>query len=773
MALNNETYITHTATAGDVIVPIDTIVPYLNISLIGYQYYSYHSVMSQNIANLADDIKTLQDGGAAAATFDLAALVASTQTQIDTQITSLESSLQSKIVYLTDQAVSETKTRLDNFNLVLNGDGGAVKGVVQNIDTVTQTVGSATSGLVKKVDTVVQTVGDTTSGLVQQVNGYSAIVSQIQTDSTDISNIQLTLNSTTSGVLKRLTDNETKIGDATSGLIKDSLQYKGLLPIVGDINSGLVYQVNTIESNLSAYITNTDNRLSYVETIVSTGANSLTTNVATLLTDVNVLQNDLGTTSTTGLRGRVAILETTDIAALNDTITNSTTGLVTAVNTNTTNIATNTTNIATNTSNITTMLPKVANIATNTTNIATNTTNIATIDTDLNAVGGIKEKINSITANYFTYNVNGTAVVVTPSKLISTYSIANELSTKNIISQFETYFGTSTTGYLPKSNLGLDGVNTWIADTTSAGYTTKTNTIVSNYLSSNYTMSDIALNKADLTLLKGSVSTTGSINYTIDSYVTAAFTSYDSTLNGTTGSITIINGADTVVGSTDYKIKNTVTPINNTITTIQTDVVKTNDFIKNQVDEIQVEMARYDTILPFLQKMFKHVNDGTKITDTEIDTIFNTVQTNIDTLSNTINSSGYTVKFVNNGGGGLNNFSITIILDKDLKFAELNQAAPTGDMALIVDPDDPSIVCYAGLSADVNGAYTQTDSAGNLVLDSGILVTTAQATFHNLSDDTVNHEVTDITIAPDNNLEFHFGTIDIFGQFKLNKVLIT
>ena len=52
MALSNESYIVYTDTAGEIIVPIKEAVPYLNVELIGYQHYSYHSLMSQNLANL-------------------------------------------------------------------------------------------------------------------------------------------------------------------------------------------------------------------------------------------------------------------------------------------------------------------------------------------------------------------------------------------------------------------------------------------------------------------------------------------------------------------------------------------------------------------------------------------------------------------------------------------------------------------------------------------------------------------------------------------------
>ena len=69
------------------------------------------------MANLADDIKALQDGGQAQAVFDLDALIAQTNDNIDAQIIDIETGINDKIIFLTDQAVAATNAQLDAFDI--------------------------------------------------------------------------------------------------------------------------------------------------------------------------------------------------------------------------------------------------------------------------------------------------------------------------------------------------------------------------------------------------------------------------------------------------------------------------------------------------------------------------------------------------------------------------------------------------------------------------------------------------------------------------------
>jgi hypothetical protein len=96
MGLNNEAYIVNTKTAGEVIVPIRESISYLNVKFLGWQFYNYHEVMSQNIANLADDIQTLKDGGSAGLSFNLEEVLANTQATIDTKLQEIDAMLHHK-----------------------------------------------------------------------------------------------------------------------------------------------------------------------------------------------------------------------------------------------------------------------------------------------------------------------------------------------------------------------------------------------------------------------------------------------------------------------------------------------------------------------------------------------------------------------------------------------------------------------------------------------------------------------------------------------------
>jgi len=784
LALNNEAYIVQTTTAGEIIVPLKEAVPYINITLIGYQHYSYHSLMSQNMANIADDIKALQDGGQSQAIFDLDQLLADTNANIDSQILNIESGINDKIIFLTDQAVAATNTQLSNFNIILNGDDETITGVVGEMTELKAALGDDNSGMIKQIKTLEDAVGDTESGLVQQVNAYSDIVTSVQLTSIDL-DTRITDNefllTSANGLVPKVTTLETVVGTTGSGLVGQSQlnndmifgdgNYRGLINIVGTTTEGLIYQVNTIGTALSTQTDSVNIKVNELELAVG----HLDTSGLTLKTDNLKNDQDLIEIDVTDISSRLLLVENMNIQEVRDTIYEATTGLVQKVQDNYDDIILLSTSTGDNSTitndSIIAVDAKVdnniSNISTNATNITTNATNIDNIELELYAVDiGIKPRVDNmkqyIINELFTYD-NGSGDEIITSLIFNTMmSRSNEIHASNVLTQFETYFGV-TGSFLVKDEIGLERLNIWITDATAEGFEQKSKTYAQQYIDANYNLTDLT---NDLELLNESESVPGSIDYRIRTEVDIL----DDQLNGVDGLITIINSDDTIPGSVDYKIaeQNTTTiePLEIEVSNIQTTIVENQTNFKNQTEELQVEMARYDTILPFLQTMFKYVNNGDNITNDEIDTVFATVLDKVTTLASTISNIDYKFEFnqVSDTDASLNNLEITVILDKSLSFASINPVAGDTAWCEIIRLDD-NAWAYGGLEVETGDTPIETDSAGNLVVDSGILVLSVESYIYDELDEEQATPIDVLTLdAPNDTLVLRFGTLDIFGQ---------
>jgi len=752
MALNNETFTVSTNT-GNVAVPIETLVPYSNIELIGYQYYGYHKVMAQNLVTITDEIKALQDGGAAAATFDAAALVNDTKAQIATEVLSLETGINTKIKNLTDEAVETTISKLNNFDTILNGDGGVSNiGVVGQVTALSEEIGNNDSGIIKKLNTLVTTIGGTDSGLVQQANAISSAATTtsgvIASQDDRLNALENSLTDSTNGVLSKLNALVTIVGDADSGLVKSVQTYNGLETIIGNTTSGLIYQVNSLETKVNDNITSDNNRLTTLESSMGLlGDSGVTHSISDLSTQTSTMSALIGSDETLGLRGRVSTIENYDIPSIADSITNSETGILKTINDNSEALSLIT---GTATSNISDLISKVA----------TNTSDISTVQ---EAAAANTTAINNISTTFFTYDTT----TVTPAMLISTYNIAHDVASNNIISKFNAYFKTTladgTVSYVADNEVGKGYLDSWIADTTTSGYESKTKEIIGAYINADATISSFTEISTAISTLTGEETEAGSVKYIAAAAVTTKFNDYTAL---TTSTLETLNGEATTIGSIKYSINDAVSPLETNISNNATNIDILKNDLKQSIDETQIEMVRYDTILPFLQKMFKYVNVGNKISDTQIDDVFNLIQSNIDTLSNSYNTSQYKIKFIPSTDSTIpSTFGITIVLDKDLKFTHIAE-----DIAYIkiVDTSNPTL--STDLLSDDNA--TIVDSAGNLILNSGIYVQIVDAVLYNDSGD-VDHNILDITTAPDNALELQFATIDSFGFTKLIKIAIT
>lgn len=797
MALTNESYIVNTQTAGDIIVPVKEQVQYLNVQLLGYQYYKYHEVMSQNLANIVDDIKSLQDGGLAQATFDLDALVAQSQQLISDEVTGLESGILAKIVALTDEAVTETKVSIADFTIKLDGgvdvNNNTVVGVVPEIVSLRSTVGddAATYGLTKKVQTLYTTVGDASAGLVKRVDDYIALISDVTTASNvqkqDIIEIQ--------GKIEHLPDrilvNETAIGDESYGLIQEVTLntnrlfggggFDGIIPIIGTVSgTGILHDIAVLREDLDAEVILSDNRLDILEPKLPI----IEGKIQNFDTEINRISTDLGTDDNSGVRQRVYVLEQQDVPTLKNIVSGATTGhtdLIAALRSELDAAKGDITTLDDAASSSTTTLEN--RIGDNETSIAGNVTSIGVVATDLSNLesGAVATNTASITAlsdGQVLTNKNDIAAMPTTiqegilkystyltfdkNTLKAMHDTTTAVDTSDLIAQFKTYFERGG-AYITVDQIGKEHLLAFINDTGVDGLSQKTNSIINTFLTDNsYDLPQIELNKQSIATLNAGSTVTGSVAKDVFDATDPLqqrldyIESTDPTESRSIVAISKSNVDDLKASLVVNEFVAIDTKINANTNLISD--LKTNT--DTQLDEVKVEHARYDTLLPFMQKMFKYLNSPGSITDADIDTIFTEITSKVEQIS--IDSGAKQLDYDLLLLPGISQFKVHVVLDKDLKFDNI-VGAPADTYVLIYRraPGDATKEAYSGA---VFGP-TDTDALGRLIIHSGVLEVELSSNMFLTSDQSDDGAVVDLN-GENASIELQVGTIDIFGQHK-------
>jgi len=790
MALTNESYIVNTQTTGDIIVPVKEQVQYLNIQLLGYQYYKYHEVMSQNLANIVDDIKSLQDGGLAQATFDLDALVSQSMQLISDEVQGLESGILAKIVTLTDEAVTETRESIAAFTIKLDGgidiNNNTVVGVVPEVTSLRATVGddAATYGLTKKVQTLHTVVGDDNSGLVQQVNNYTDLI-------TDLAAVSSGDHNTLTTLPPRITNIENTIGSESSGLIQEVTLntnrifggggFDGIIPIIGTVSdSGMLHDIAVLRQDLDFEIALSDDRLDTLEPKLPI----IETKIQGFTEDINRISDDLGTDDNSGVRQRVFILEQQDVPALKQVVSGATTGhtdLISALRTELDAAKGDIDTLEATASSSTSSLE--SDIGDTNSAISANTSAIATVTSDLNSLetGKVKDNADAIVslANG-QVQTNKTDISNMPNTiqegilkysssltfnttiLKAMYDTTQLVDTSDVIAQFKTYFE-SGGAYINIDQIGKEHLILFINDTSADGFKPKTYSFITDYLSEHsYSLSQIESNRLSIETLNADATTTGSVakdiydaTHPIEQKL-AYLESTDPTESRSINSIakTHTDALATSLATTEFPvIDGKIIANTNLISTL-----KTNTDV--QLDEVKVEHARYDTLLPFMQKMFKYLNTPGSITDDQIDEIFTEITTKVEQVA--IDSGAKQLDYDLLILPGISEFKVRVILDRDLKFNQI-EGAPADTYVLIyrAAPGDPSKEAY---SANVFEP-TDTDSLGRLIVQSGVLDISLSSNMYLISDQSDDGAVVDLN-GENSSIELIVGTVDVFGQHK-------
>lgn len=791
MALSNESYIVNTTTVGEVIVPVKGTVSYLNINFLGYQHFSYHSIMSQNIANIVDDIKVLQDGGLAQATFDLDGLIADAKLEIDTQITAVEGGINLRIEDYTTQILEETQLRLDNFDITINGDINTLS-MRAAIQAQTDIIGDDNSGIIKKMNTIESNNIINNNLLTGYSNTVTVLVDEAQVREDIVKSLVNTVDTATTGLYDRTVVLETIVGNVNGGLVsvvysnRDMIfgngSYEGLHEIIGDNTKGLILYSNNTRILLNNFKANIDPRMNTLELLIGIDStnNTLTSgllqDVVNIQTNTNNVSNTIGSDDSSGIRLRIFTLEQFDSQQIRNSLyTNATTGtgLVEKVTTLTNDLINLDNDYKQSDTTIITSLALTETKAQ--TNLETNNAQNITISEHETKISDheirisenktdLGDMVDDIRTQLLTFEPNTNPIVFSPAKLreMDINITSSSLDGSIINTRFVSYFGNSTAP-IPKDEIGLESLNKWLVDTSTNGFNNKVDVKVASAITSlDSSIDQITTNENAITKLNDNETIVGSIKHTIDLLSSGRITDIES-------DITLIDSDETVAGSVDYKILTSITDnntnlhndyINPIIQTAQLNIEKIDNINNNiftQVNDMQLEFTRYTTILPFLSKMFKYINTPGSITNDEIDNITDSILDDLKAnQSVSLSSDKFELDTVNN------EFIIHIRVDNDLTIINLPD---------IVDSNIPSnnifrIVRDNDLANTVVAIDTDVDANNGFLILSNKFIN--MRIINEISDGATTFPIA--TTTSDDQIFLQYKTVDMFGNETLMKL---
>lgn len=583
--MNNEAYTVNT-NQGQYIVPVKDTVSYKNIKFLGFQHYEYHSIMSQNLANIVDDINTLKDGGAAQATYQLDEMITDAKNQIDNEINEIQTLLNSTIderinfnVHLLNTAISELQDSL--------GDAGS--GLVNRVEVVEQTLVHPSTGLIYHVNQLKDIVGNENIGLVSQVQINIDKINQLDNiignDTKGLVKLVNTLNEKALITDDQLLNIKTILGDASSGLVYlvDTLNN-----IVTD-PGGLVDQVNALNTITASHDLSINQLLNK-----STTWDTSVTTLSTLLDNFNNL-----VTTVTGIDA-ISSSNATDIITLQQ---------------NFIDLQTELTNILSSTDSSRTDFVDLKAI------VNSNVLRIIDVENELTSPTGVLTRLdempNLVKDQLLTYS----GTYFSPIMIDDMYNISQEVKNNNLVSQFREYFHDGL-NFIPSEQIGREMLDLY--RTSPVGLVVDVTNILNGAVGSSLTTLI-----SDVDTLKGNNSLIGSVDYKIDQY--------NLMLHDEGGSIYNIMADESIPGSIDNRISsNTQLLMQDEIVPLKTKVTSIESMIEvgvsERLDEIQLESMRYSHMLPILRKLFKLVNETGSVTSSEIDQVFDYIETGLASI---------------------------------------------------------------------------------------------------------------------------------------------
>jgi len=504
MSISNEAYIVNTTT-GEVVVPMKESVPYLDMILIGFQHASYHSLMSQNIVNLADKVKAIEDGGESAATYDLTNMVLNAETKIQEEVALLESGINARIIYLTQEAVNNTNIRLDEFQTLFDGsDTIDDPGIINKIQSNIELIGNDSSGLIERLNNLESSVGmDGASGLIDHISNMGtdliSLVNVSDSHDTKIISIETILNTETTGIVSKVellmgevggvSGNLTSLVNANDEILNGDA---GVVIKLGNDSNGLVKKVNDLSDNfINLDVENNINTLITQNTNTSDSITTIESDVVNLKDSVNQNVSNLDT------------LIALDLSTLSDNVYDTTTGL-SKLRTDVDDIISSRSS-STLSSDLSDLSDRVVlnedDITASNLTIVSNTDKITEVSNILsNSTDGIElqvsNMINTIKDNLLTYVDADDNSIVFGGELLHDNFIKLSSLTSDQVKIYE--YLKDSDGWLPKNAL----VKPWLDDTEETGFSEMVTSKINEIVSGGWDVESIEINTNDIITIK-------------------------------------------------------------------------------------------------------------------------------------------------------------------------------------------------------------------------------------------------------------------------------
>ena len=642
MALSNEIYVVRTLSSGDIAVGINELINYKDmVKLVGYNSYNYHEYISQSLVNLTDQILLLKGGVAAQATHELEQAVADAKAVIDDKVNRINNAIGDIIATQATQIISETaeaniliRETQDNHTTNIETNINNIASHETRLDNIEEVLDTPITGLVSKVadyDVNILNINSTIgvksningSGIVVPGTGMLSDIEDLQLETMQIPILITNYTELSNVIGTEFNSKDKSIANVLASVV--SIIFKDTMP-ANDIGRGLYIDMYNTNDGVIKRLTDLESLKTTIQTLsadLTSSGNELTDLISDNTenkSNISTLKSTVGLTATTGLQGRIKILEDQDSSNRITTNTNNITNLQTIMGNSSRGL------IKDNNSNITKISTLNTNYSTLNNKVDIINTDVSDIKNDITTLKTFDQNFATSVSTLFTKN----SIVYNASKLESMNNEIKALKTSNVDGQFNTYFYKNGS-FISEDKIGLPMLNAWISDEIT-GMKTKTNTYISDYLASSTHFGKIETLDTNFGLLNNKIN--------------------------------ILNSASNVTGSVSKKISDELETfkVNHINDLIVTDTAQTNSInslnlsvidqsskiqaietknlqVASTLDDIKTEAVRYSVIMPFMKKILL-LSRNPATTDEDIIKTFDTIINNIAQISNDYNNNG-------------------------------------------------------------------------------------------------------------------------------------
>ena len=642
MALSNEIYVVRTLSSGDIAVGINELINYKDmVKLVGYNSYNYHEYISQSLVNLTDQILLLKGGVAAQATHELEQAVADAKAVIDDKVNRINNAIGDIIATQATQIISETaeaniliRETQDNHTTNIETNINNIASHETRLDNIEEVLDTPITGLVSKVadyDVNILNINSTIgvksningSGIVVPGTGMLSDIEDLQLETMQIPILITNYTELSNVIGTEFNSKDKSIANVLASVV--SIIFKDTMP-ANDIGRGLYIDMYNTNDGVIKRLTDLESLKTTIQTLsadLTSSGNELTGLISDNTenkSNISTLKSTVGLTATTGLQGRIKILEDQDSSNRITTNTNNITNLQTIMGNSSRGL------IKDNNSNITKISTLNTNYSTLNNKVDIINTDVSDIKNDITTLKVFDQNFATSVSTLFTKN----SIVYNASKLESMNNEIKALKTSNADGQFNTYFYKNGS-FISEDKIGLPMLNAWISDEIT-GMKTKTNTYISDYLASNTQFGKIETLDTNFGLLSNKINILNSA-----SNVTG---SVSKKISDELETFKVIHINDLIV--TDTAQTNSINSLNLSVIDQSSKIqeIETKNLqVASTLDDIKTEAVRYSVIMPFMKKILL-LSRNPATTDEDIIKTFDTIINNIAQISNDYNNNG-------------------------------------------------------------------------------------------------------------------------------------